>query len=64
MLVVGDKEAAAGTVALRDRIDGDLGMVPVAELSAKLAEEVRDKRIREVSRANVAMSDGEAKFAG
>ena len=24
MLVVGEKEAAAGTVAVRDRVDGDL----------------------------------------
>ena len=28
MLVVGEKEASAGTVAVRDRVDGDLGALP------------------------------------
>ena len=31
MLVVGEKEQTAGTVAVRDRVDGDLGAMPVAE---------------------------------
>ena len=31
MLVVGDKEAEAGAVAVRSRDLGDLGPVPVAE---------------------------------
>ena len=28
MLVVGEKEQSAGTVAVRDRVDGDLGACP------------------------------------
>ncbi len=41
MLVVGEKEQTAGTVAVRDRARGDLGAVPVAELMARLEQEVR-----------------------
>lgn len=49
MLVVGQKEAEQGTVSVRDRIDGDLGSMPVAEAVAKLAQEVRERRIRQVA---------------
>jgi threonyl-tRNA synthetase len=62
MLVVGEKEAAAGTVAVRDRIDGDLGAIPLPELLAKLHAEVREKRIRQVSTASVRFSDEGQKF--
>ena len=40
MLVVGEKEAAAGTVAVRDRVDGDLGALPLAEVIERLTREV------------------------
>jgi threonyl-tRNA synthetase len=46
VLVVGDKEQSSGTVAVRDRVDGDLGAMPVAEVVKRLTEEVREKRIR------------------
>ncbi len=36
MLVVGDREAADGTVAVRERHHGDIGSMPVAELAAKI----------------------------
>jgi threonyl-tRNA synthetase len=42
MLVVGDKDAAAGTVSVRLRTDEDLGAVPLAEFAAmakRLADE-------------------------
>jgi threonyl-tRNA synthetase len=51
MIVVGEKDAAAGTVAVRDRIDGDLGAMPMAEAIAKLQEEVAAKRVRQVADA-------------
>jgi threonyl-tRNA synthetase len=51
MLVVGDKEQTAGTVAVRDRVDGDLGAMPTAELVKRLTDEVRDRRIRKVDTA-------------
>jgi threonyl-tRNA synthetase len=46
MLVVGEKEQAAGTVAVRDRVEGDLGAMPLAQLLARLKEEVEKKTIR------------------
>jgi threonyl-tRNA synthetase len=45
MLVVGEKEQTAGTVSVRDRAEGDLGAMPVAELIARLEREVREKRL-------------------
>lgn len=36
MLVVGDKEADAGTVSVRHRSDGDLGVMPVQDFTAML----------------------------
>jgi threonyl-tRNA synthetase len=46
MLVVGDKEQTAGTVAVRDRVDGDLGALPLAELIHRLEGEAKEKRLR------------------
>jgi threonyl-tRNA synthetase len=46
MLVVGDKEQSAGTVAVRDRVDGDLGTMSVAELAKRFGQEVKERRIR------------------
>jgi threonyl-tRNA synthetase len=62
MLVVGEKEQAAGAAAVRDRIDGDLGALPLAEVIARFTDEVRSKRIREVSKATAALEGGAAKF--
>jgi threonyl-tRNA synthetase len=46
MLVVGEKEQAAGTVAVRDRVDGDLGAMPLAQVIARLKEETEQRTIR------------------
>lgn len=43
MLVVGDREAEAGTVAVRHRKHADLGVKPVAEFVAMLREQVDAK---------------------
>ncbi|WP_375282540.1 threonine--tRNA ligase [Marinicauda pacifica] len=43
MLVVGDAEAEAGTVALRHRDHGDLGSIPVEALIERIATEVRTR---------------------
>lgn len=43
MLVVGDKEQAAGTVAVRHRGQGDLGAIPVDQFVVKALEEIRAK---------------------
>jgi threonyl-tRNA synthetase len=39
MLIIGDKEQAAGTVSVRLRSGDDLGAVPVADLIARMAAE-------------------------
>ncbi len=49
MLVVGGKDQENGTVSVRDRIDGDLGAMPIDEALAKLQLEVTERRIRQVS---------------
>lgn len=38
MLIVGDRDQAAGTAGVRSREDGDLGAMPLADVLAKLAE--------------------------
>ncbi len=63
MLVVGEKEQAAGTVAVRDRVDGDLGAMKVSELLARLRREVDEKTIRQVSTATAGLAEGGAKYA-
>lgn len=43
MLVIGDKEAESGTVAVRSRKDGDLGAMPVDDFVAKILDEIRSR---------------------
>ncbi len=43
MFVVGDKEAEAGTVAVRSRKDGDQGAQSLAEIVAKISEEIKTR---------------------
>jgi threonyl-tRNA synthetase len=47
MLVVGEKEQTAGTVAIRERHAGDLGVMSVEDVIARLETEVREKRWEE-----------------
>ncbi|HEY7308264.1 MAG TPA: threonine--tRNA ligase [Gemmataceae bacterium] len=63
MLVVGEKEQTAGTVAVRDRVDGDLGAMALPELIKRLTEEVKERRIRQVSTASAGLTDRGAQFA-
>jgi threonyl-tRNA synthetase len=62
MLVVGEKEVTAGTVAVRDRVDGDLGAKPVDEVLESLVREVEGKVIRQVNTASAGLGDTGAKF--
>ena len=62
MLVVGEKEAAAGTVAVRDRVAGDLGALALTELVTRLQQEVRERTIRQTSTATAGLTEGGAKF--
>jgi len=43
MLVVGDKEAASGQVAVRSRAAGDLGPMPLAQFVARITDQVAAK---------------------
>jgi threonyl-tRNA synthetase len=49
MAVVGPREAETETIALRDRIEGEVGTKPVAEILAMLQEEVSTRRIRQTA---------------
>jgi len=51
MFVVGPKEAEAGAVAVRDRIEGDLGAMPLDAAIAKLRAEVEARTVRQVAKA-------------
>ncbi|MEG1661071.1 MAG: threonine--tRNA ligase, partial [Clostridiales bacterium] len=46
MLVLGDKEQETGVAALRHRSQGDLGVMDITEIIAKLSEEIKTKAIR------------------
>ena len=56
MAVVGPKEADAGHLALRDRIDGDLGSMPVAEAVARLKREIQERQVRQVVKSTMTSS--------
>jgi threonyl-tRNA synthetase len=43
ILVVGDKEKAAGAVAVRARGNQDLGVMPLGAFSERIAKDIRDK---------------------
>jgi threonyl-tRNA synthetase len=45
MLIVGDNEAQAGTVSVRKRGEGDIGVKPVAELIELLNGEIAAKTV-------------------
>lgn len=45
MLVIGDKEAEAGAVAVRSRKEGDKGAMPVAAFYDMLTDEVQKKTL-------------------
>jgi threonyl-tRNA synthetase len=49
MFVVGAKEVEDRAVAVRDRIDGDVGAMPLAAAIARLRDEVDTKKIRQTS---------------
>ena len=46
MLLVGDKDIENNTVSIRDRRDGDIGSMALADFIAKITEEVANKTIK------------------
>lgn len=57
MLVVGGKEAEAGTVNLRDRLEGPVATMTVEETIERLRDEVERKVVRQVVRTSTGLSD-------
>ncbi len=45
MLVIGDKEAEAGTVAVRSRKEGDCGAVPLDEFASRVLKETAERTL-------------------
>ena len=43
MLIIGEREAADGTVSVRSRRDGDIGVMPFDEFTALARREVEEK---------------------
>jgi threonyl-tRNA synthetase len=59
MAVVGPKEAENNAVALRDRLEGDLGAMPIEEAIAKLRKEVEERTVRQIVKTEFAGFEGE-----
>ena len=45
MLIIGDKEAEAGTVSVRTRSGGDMGSMPLDEFIAKVTEQTKSRTL-------------------
>jgi threonyl-tRNA synthetase len=61
MFVIGGREAESGQVAIRDRIDGDQGALPVDEAIVKLRAEIAAKTVRKVYEGGAGLGDRGAK---
>ncbi len=55
MFIIGAREAEEGKIAVRDRLTGDLGAMPLEEAIAKLQQEVREKTIRQVAKGSAGL---------
>ena len=49
MFVIGGREAQEGKVSVRDRLEGDLGAMPLAAAMDKLQAEIRAKTVRRIA---------------
>ncbi len=56
MFVIGGREMESQTVAVRDRIDGDLGSLTIAAAIEKLQAEVKTKLVRQVVKSAVKLA--------
>jgi threonyl-tRNA synthetase len=50
MFVIGGREAEEGKVAVRDRLEGDLGAMPLAAAMEKLQAEIRARTLRKAAK--------------
>jgi threonyl-tRNA synthetase len=53
MAVVGPREAETRSIALRDRLAGELGTMPVSEVLSFLQTEVQERRIRHIAESKI-----------
>jgi threonyl-tRNA synthetase len=58
MFVIGGREAEEGAVSVRDRIDGDLGSMPLEGAIAKLRDEVAARTVRQIVKSSVSLGEG------
>ncbi len=58
MLVVGPRDAEQGTVAVRDRIEGDVGTMPVHAAIDRLQQEIDDRTVRQSFTDSAGFGDG------
>ncbi|MBI2478314.1 MAG: threonine--tRNA ligase, partial [Planctomycetia bacterium] len=57
MMIVGPRDAESGTVSVRDRIDGDLGAMTVAQAIEKLQGEIDAKTVRKTYGGNAGLGE-------
>jgi threonyl-tRNA synthetase len=57
MLVVGPRDGQNGTVSVRDRIEGDLGAMPLESAIAKLQGETADRTVRQTFGGSAGLAD-------
>lgn len=55
MLVVGPRDAEQGTVSVRDRLEGDLGAMPIDQAIGRLQQEVTERRVRKTFSGNAGL---------
>ena len=60
LVIIGEQDRDNGTVALRDRLEGDLGAQPLEEALAHLQKEIAEKRVRQVAESATADLGGKA----
>lgn len=60
MLVIGGREQEQEAVAIRDRLEGDIGAMPIAQAIAKFRQEIDDKVVRQVVKSSFAPAKREA----
>ena len=59
MFIVGPKEAEQTAVAVRDRIEGDLGPMPLADAISKLKQETEERLVRQVAESTFSGIEGQ-----
>lgn len=57
MAIVGPKESDSGTISLRDRIDGDLGVMPIQQVTERLTKEIHDRTVRQIVTTKIRVNE-------